>query len=121
MGMLTIKVRSEKRGDHIYDTVFIGPKGQTLQNAGQVIFSSEAEWGLFGAVLLLGADVVKQKRTAQGVDSDVEVVFEGWNGKTQNCRTCSESHGRCFGDVAVKTRVSSEGCLGWKPIEGVDK
>jgi len=77
--MLTIKLRSEKKGAHVYDTLFMGQKDQTLQYTGQIVFSSVPEWSLFGAVLLLGADAIKQKRTGQGVESDVEVVLEGWS------------------------------------------
>lgn len=79
--MLTIKLRTEKDGSHLVNTVFIGQKDQTLQNAGTLTFPADGvEWTLFGAILMLGADVVKQTRARQGVESDVEVILEGWNG-----------------------------------------
>jgi hypothetical protein len=76
--MLVIKVRSEKLpGERIRDTIFIGEKGQTLQNAGSIILRV-GEWQMFGALLLMGAEQVRRHRSPQGVEPDVEVVTEGW-------------------------------------------
>ena len=51
----TIKLRSEKRGEHLHTTIFMGKKGQTLHNCGTLAFRM-GEWQLFGAALTLGQD-----------------------------------------------------------------
>ena len=78
---MVIKLRSEKRGEHIHETVFMGVDRDHLQNAG-VIVMRIGEWQMFGALLLMGAEQVKKTRQSQGVDYlDVEVLQDGWSPK----------------------------------------
>lgn len=67
MRVRIFKLRSERRGQHVYTTVFSGWEGQTLANTGQLI-QNIGEWQDFGATLLLGA-----KQTS----GRVKVVTEG--------------------------------------------
>ena len=76
--MLVLKLRSERVGDRVRDTLFVGQEGFTLQNAGEVTLSV-GEWQMFGALVLMGAEQVRAHRARQGLPPDVEVVFEGWD------------------------------------------
>ncbi len=67
------KFRSEKKVNHIHDTVFMGYEGRTLQNAGTIIFSDTGEWQWFGAMVLLGADKMNE------TSSRVKIINEGWS------------------------------------------
>ena len=65
---MIIKLRSERRGDHVHETIFAGPEeNETFHNCGTLVFGV-GEWQLFGAALMLGA------RQTQG---NLRVVFEG--------------------------------------------
>lgn len=66
---LVIKLRAKRlHGDIVEDTIFVGEKGHTLQNVGNLTFHL-GEWQLFGAALMMGA-----KQTG----GDLEVIPDGW-------------------------------------------
>lgn len=52
--------------------IFIGKKGQTLQNAGRVLFRPE-EWKLFSSALLVGAEQLRIFALTEGKEADLEV------------------------------------------------
>ncbi len=60
--MMHLKVRSYRTpsGNNINTTVFIGPLGQTLQNAGGVYLSEEAH-KLFIEVISAGQQAIKDR------------------------------------------------------------
>jgi len=51
---MVIKLRAEKLGEHIHETVFMGVDRDHLQNAGKIVMNI-GEWQMFGALLLMGA------------------------------------------------------------------
>jgi hypothetical protein len=76
---VVIKLRAEKLGEHIHETVFMGVDKDHLQNAGKIVMNI-GEWQMFGALLLMGAEQVKRHRQAQGLSYvDVEVLTDGWS------------------------------------------
>ena len=64
---MIIKLRSERRGAHVHERVFVGPDSDHLALAGVLIFNV-GEWQAFGAALGLGASQTH---------GQVKVVFEG--------------------------------------------
>jgi len=64
---MIIKLRSERRGAHVHERVFVGPDTAHLALAGVLIFGI-GEWQAFGAALELGASQMH---------GQVRVVFEG--------------------------------------------
>lgn len=76
--MMVIKLRSEKKGEHVYESVFIGPDEDYLALAGTLTMRVE-EWWRFGRVLGAGAklgELLLLAGGASGLD-DVKVIFEG--------------------------------------------
>lgn len=63
-----LKLASDKAGEHVHVTVFMGPDADHLANCGKVILRI-GEWQLFGACVLLGADHMGQH---------LNVVSEGY-------------------------------------------
>ena len=51
---MIIKLRSERRGAHVHERVFVGPDTDHLALAGVLIFDL-GQWQAFGAALGLGA------------------------------------------------------------------
>ena len=51
---MIIKLRSERRGAHVHELVFVGPDADHLALAGVLVFDV-GQWQLFGAALKLGA------------------------------------------------------------------
>lgn len=68
---MIIKLRSEKLGEHIHDTIFMGEQEGSLASVGKLIMRM-GEWQIFGAALLLGAERTKGHLT---------VKLEGWSPK----------------------------------------
>ena len=64
---MIINIRSERRGAHLHELVFVGPDTDHLALAGVLIFDV-GEWQAFGAALGLGASQMH----GQG-----RVMFEG--------------------------------------------
>lgn len=64
---MIIKLRSELRGNHVHERVFVGPDADHLALAGKLVFHV-GEWQSFGAVLLLGADQTRER---------INVITEG--------------------------------------------
>jgi len=64
-----LKLRHERRGDHIHTTFFCGPRGQTLRNLGTLIMDI-GEYQIIGAALLLGVDQL---------DGRLLIESEGWS------------------------------------------
>jgi len=64
---MIIKLRSERRGAHVHERVFVGPDSDHLALAGVLIFNV-GEWQAFGAALGLGASQMH---------GQVRVLFEG--------------------------------------------
>ena len=64
---MIIKLRSERRGAHVHERVFVGPDTDHLALAGVLIFDV-GEWQAFGAALGLGALQMR---------GQVRIVFEG--------------------------------------------
>ena len=52
--MTVIKLKSERKGVHVHEYVFIGPDEDHLALAGRLVFDI-GQWQEFGAALLLGA------------------------------------------------------------------
>lgn len=73
---MVIKLRSERRGSHIHETVFVGPDEDHLANSGTLVLEM-GEWQDFGVALSLGA---------RAMHGRVKVILEGDNevvGKTE--------------------------------------
>lgn len=70
------KLRSKLLGGHIHTTVFIGDKGRTLENSGEIIHRVDevGDWQVLGAMLGLGADKIN---STPGHEGQVEVICEG--------------------------------------------
>ena len=64
---MIVKLRSERRGAHVHERVFVGPDTDHLALAGVLIFDV-GEWQAFGAALGLGASQMH---------GQIRVVFEG--------------------------------------------
>ena len=64
---MIIKLRSERRGAHVHERVFVGPDTDHLALAGVLIFDL-GQWQAFGAALGLGAS---------RMHGQVKIVFEG--------------------------------------------
>ena len=67
--MTVLKLRDEKRGDHVHTTFFCGPDNQTLRNLGTLVMDV-GEYQLIGAALLLGAEATH---------GHLRVVSTGWS------------------------------------------
>lgn len=72
--MNLLKMRSVIKGDHVHTTFFQGKESQTLVNVGTLVQSAN-EWGLVGAAVILGADVMNKV----AVHTHLKVVTEGDN------------------------------------------
>ncbi len=55
---MIIRMRDERRGDHIHTRVFMGKDEDHLKLTGTLVMDV-GEWQLFGAALLIGADQTK--------------------------------------------------------------
>ena len=64
---MTIKLKSEQKGDHIHERVYVGTDRDHLALAGELVFRV-GEWQLFGCALLLGAGQMR---------GHLEVITEG--------------------------------------------
>jgi hypothetical protein len=51
---MIVKLKSERRGIHVHECVFVGPDEEHLALAGVLVFDI-GQWQEFGAALLLGA------------------------------------------------------------------
>ena len=71
---MIIKLRDERRGEHIHTRVFIGEDKDHLALSGTLVFRV-GEWQLFGAALLLGMEQMKGHLTVQHPD-DQKIVEE---------------------------------------------
>ena len=49
-----IRLRSERKGEHVHTTVFVGEDANHLANAGDLVLRV-GEWQAFGTALRLGA------------------------------------------------------------------
>ena len=66
---MIIKLRSEKLGEHIHDTIFMGEQEGSLASVGKLVMRI-GEWQIFGATLLLGA---------KSTGGQLIVKLEGWS------------------------------------------
>ena len=67
-----LRLRSERKGSHVHQRVFVGPDSEHLALAGTLVMNI-GEWQLFGAALLLGAKATKGHLTVDSPD-EIEVV-----------------------------------------------
>ncbi len=51
---MIVKLKSERRGNHVHERVFVGPDPDHLALAGTLVFGV-GQWQAFGAALGLGA------------------------------------------------------------------
>ena len=69
---MIIKLRSERRGEHVHERVFVGPDEDHLALAGTLVFDV-GQWQEFGAALMLGAAQMHGNLVVSSPD-DMEVV-----------------------------------------------
>ena len=55
---MIIKLRSERKGDHVHERVFMGVDNDHLKLTGALIMDV-GEWQVFGVALMLGAEQMK--------------------------------------------------------------
>lgn len=64
---MVIKIKSERKGEQVYDRIFVGPDEEHLALTGILVLYI-GEWQEFGAALLLGAKQMHGR---------VQVILEG--------------------------------------------
>lgn len=69
------KLRSRRKGNQIFTTVFSGIEGHTLANTGMLV-QNIGEWQLFGALLKIGSEAnnLTKRDSLVTFEGDEEVV-----------------------------------------------
>lgn len=71
---MILKTRLEKRGQHVYVTVFMGDDSDHMKNSGTLVMDL-GQWQLFGTALLFGQDSMKGRFTFV-VEDEMKVLAE---------------------------------------------
>lgn len=72
---MIIRLRDERRGNHVHTRVFVGPDHEHLALAGQLCLDI-GQWQLFGAALMLGAKRTQGQLKIESPDQDRVVKSE---------------------------------------------
>ncbi len=61
---MILKMVSDKRGEHVHTTFFMGMENRTPANLGTLVMHI-GEWQILGAAILLGAEKTKGQLTVE--------------------------------------------------------